>query len=189
MLVIMFGALYRTGEVGHELDTGALTDSRENARRRFDLVRAELSQLPPSDWTHADTNGTMRAARYVAECTAPDDYLLIGAYAPEIPVFAHRRFAAGQPIVSLSFYTSDADQQRALARWRQQSVPVVLTTDKGYNDEFRGDYPVLAAYLESHYHVAGTIPTDEDHRHLRVYVENNRPSRRTDAVLGLPCFR
>jgi len=47
----------------------------------------------------------------------------------------------------------------------------------------------MAAYLESHYHVAGTIPTDEDHRHLRVYVENNRPSRRTDAVLGLPCFR
>ncbi len=189
LLGVMLIAIYRTGEVDRELETAAIFDSREHAQQRFDAVRRELRALPPADWAQADTGGTLAAARYVAACTAADDYLLVGAYAPEIPVFARRRFAAGQPIVSLSFYTSDADQRRAIDRLRHQSVPIILTTDQGYDEEFRSDYPLLAQYVELHYRLAGTIATDADHQQFRVYVDQGRTAVRNDPALGLPCFR
>jgi hypothetical protein len=185
----MLVAVCITGEVRREIDTGALTDSWENAQQRFDRVRTELMSLPPTDWSHVDARGTLRAARYVAQCTGPEDYLLVAAYAPEIPVFARRRFAAGQPTVANSFYTSEVDQHRAVERLQTQSVPIILAADQAYDEEFASDYPLLARYVEAHYRVAGTIDTGRDDLRFRVFVENGREPRRTDRVLGLPCFR
>jgi hypothetical protein len=189
LLTAMLAALYVTGEVGREIESGKLTDSWENARQRFDQVHAELRSLPPFDWSHVDARGTLRAARYVSECTGPDDYLLVAAYAPEIPVFARRRFAAGQPMVAMSFYTSETDQRRAIARLQAQSVPIILAADEAYDEEFASDYPLLARYVEAHYQVAGRIDSDRDDLRFRVFVERGRTPRRTDALLGLPCFR
>ena len=188
VLAVMLAAVYVSGEVGRELESGALAESWEHATERFERVRTDLRTLPPGSWEGATTDGTLAAARYVAECTAPDDRLLVAGYAPEIPVFARRRFAAGQATVSLAFYTSDADQQRALDRLRQQSVPVILADDQAFEEEFASDYPVLAAYVRERYRHAGTIPVD-DEPGFRVYVEANRTPVRTDAALGLPCFR
>jgi hypothetical protein len=189
LLAVMLVAVDITSEVGREIETGALTDSWEHAHGRFDRVRAELMSLPPTDWSHVDARGTLRAARYVAECTVPEDYVLVAAYAPEVPVFARRRFAAGQPTVGLSFYTSEADQRRAIGRLQDQSVPIILAADEAYDEEFASDYPLLASYVEAHYRLAGTIDTDRDHLRFRVFVERGRQPRRADPVLGLPCFR
>jgi hypothetical protein len=189
LLTVMLVAICITGEVKREIDTGALTDSWENAQQRFDRVRTELMSLPPTDWSHVDAQGTLRAARYVAQCTGPEDYLLVAAYAPEIPVFARRRFAAGQPTVANSFYTSEVDQHRAVERLQTQSVPIILAADQAYDEEFASDYPLLARYVEAHYRLAGTIDTGRDDLRFRVFVENGREPRRTDRVLGLPCFR
>jgi hypothetical protein len=188
LLIGLLASLYYARGVRRELDNGALLHPGEHAAERYDAARAELASLPPTDWSHADATGTLRAARYVAECTAPDDYLLVAAYAPESPVFAHRRFAAGQPLVSLSFYTSEADQRRAVARLRQQSAPIVLV-DAGSDQSFHSDYPLLAQYVDSRYHAVGTIDVDDPRQPLRVLVENGRQPRRVDPVLGLPCFR
>jgi hypothetical protein len=189
LLLAMLGAIYVTGEVRRELDNGALTDSWENARKRFDRIRGELRALPPAEWSHVDAQGTLRAARYVAQCTSPDDHVLVAAYAPEIPVFARRRFAAGQPIVAMSFYTSEADQRRAVERLQGQSVPIVLVADEDYDEEFADDYPLLAQYVEAHYRVVGTIDTGRDDLRLRVFVESGRKPQGADPILGLPCFR
>lgn len=174
------------GDVSTKLRVGGLSDSWEAAEERFIAVRSELSGLPPDAWSEAD--GTLVAARYLAECTEPDDHVLVAAYAPEIPVFARRRFAAGQPTVSLSMYTSEDDQRRALERLEQQSVPVILGDARGYDDEFVDDYPLLARYIERAYIRAGTMAVDDDRGYL-VFTRADRSPRRVDPYFGLPCFR
>ena len=188
LLATMLWAAWGYTEAARELDTGGLSDSWAKTTRRFNAVRADLRRLPPDVWTDADATGTLRAARYVAECTGPDDYLLVAGYSPEIPVFARRRFAAGQGTVSLSFYTSEREQQRAVAYWQKQSVPIVLADYDEYEEGFVTDYPRLHDYLTAHYREAGSIAVDNQPR-FRVFVETARQPVRTDPHLGLPCFR
>ncbi len=99
--------------------------------------------------------------------------MLLVTYAPEIPVFARRRFAAGQGTFGLNFYTAEEQQRNAVERLRQQSVPVVLGSFDEYEGEFADDYPIVAAYLAEHYREAGTIAVDGEPR-FRVLVESKR---------------
>lgn len=188
LLVGIFGSAYVFANVPRDLSTSGLFDSWDTTSTRFRTIRDELRTLPPDVWPEDLAVGTLRAARYVAECTSPDDYLLVAGYAPEVPVFAKRRFAAGQGTMSLSFYTSVADQQRALERLRQQSVPIVLVSHEGVEEEFSNNYPLIAAHVTDHYRAAGWIEV-EGERRFRVFVEAARQPRRTDPHLGLPCFQ
>jgi hypothetical protein len=188
ILAVMLSAASIFGHVASSLQTGGLSRSWTVTTARFGDVRADLSRLPPDTWQPDDAQGTLVAARYVAECTAPDDYLLVAAYNPEIPVFARRRFAAGQATVSLSFYKSEADQRRALARLQQQSVPIILADARDFDEGFVADYPLLAEYVTHAYRRAGTITVDHEPRFL-VFAKADLPARGTDAALGLPCFR
>lgn len=188
LLAAMLAAVYGPAEISRELETSGLSHSWERAGLRFDNAQAELARLPPAVWTDADMQGTLAAARYVAECTSPDDYLFVAAYAPEIPVFARRRFAGGQATVSLAFYTSEEDQRRTLSRLQRQSVPIVLADYDGFEEEFSDDYPLLARHVADKYVEAGVIIV-EDRPRFRVFVDRTWQATRTDPILGLPCFR
>ena len=188
LLIGMIAAVYMPAEISRELETGGLSHSWERTTLRFESAKAELARLPPQTWTDADMQGTLAAARYVAQCTGPDDYLFVAAYAPEIPVFARRRFAGGQATVSLAFYTSEADQRRTLSRLERQSVPIVLADYDGFEEEFSGDYPLLARHVADKYTEVGAIMV-EDKPRFRVFVDRNRQPTRTDPILGLPCFQ
>jgi hypothetical protein len=136
------------------------------------------------DWSGFRSDTTLpQAARYVAECTSPDDYLMVAAEAPEVNVFARRRFAAGQGALAMGLYTSPDDQRRALAKLAGQSVPIVLAEASRYQSEFVFTYPLLADYISEHYRQAGTI----DGRFL-VFVDASRTPKRADPYSGLPCF-
>jgi hypothetical protein len=170
-----------------DLVNSGVTTSLAETRVHFHEAQALLRQQPPASWADDEGDGRLRAARYLAECTGPDDRVLVAAYAPEVMVFAHRAFAGGQPTVSLGLYVSDVEQKRTLARLQEQSVPVVLVT-KDYEDTFAGDYPLLARHLADRYREAGVISAS-DGGGFRVLVETNRPPRGSDPVSGLPCFR
>jgi hypothetical protein len=188
LLASTIATLYTPGEIERELDTSGLSESWEKTRRRFASARAELARLPPEPWTDADEQGTLVAARYIAECTSPDDYILVATYAPELTVYARRRFAGGQATIGFAFYTSDADQRRALARLEQQPVPLVLAHSERFTEEFSDDYPLLARYVAERYVEAGSIVVEKKPR-FRVFVDRARQTRRMDPQLGLPCFR
>jgi hypothetical protein len=188
LLLYMLSAAYVFSDIRRELDTSGLSDSWGKVTRRYQAVRAELSRLPPVIWSEGDAAGTLSAARYVAECTSPTDYLLVAGHYQEIPVFAGRRFAAGQPTVSLSFYTSEGDQRRALTRLEGQSVPIVLADAEDFEEGFVSDYPLLAKHLADAYREAGTIAVDDEPR-FRVFVDAHRQPTRVDPHVGLPCFR
>jgi hypothetical protein len=188
VMLFLVASLFVVEESRREMEVGGLTEGREAAGRRFDAARAELSQLPPQTWRGVKPEGTLVAARYIAECTAPGDHVLMATYGPEIPVFARRPFAGGQGTFGLNFYTADEPQRAAVARLRTQSVPIVIASYDEYEGEFVEDYPIVAQYLAGRYRDAGTIAVEGEPR-FRVLVDSTRAPARTDAVLGLPCYR
>ena len=184
LLVFMLAAASSYGGVVRRLDESGLATSLDKTADRFAAVSASLRQLPPVDWSGFRSDTSLpQAARYVAECTSPDDYLMVAAEAPEVNVFARRRFAAGQGALAMGLYTSPDDQKRALARLAGQSVPIVLAEASRYQSEFVFTYPLLAHYISEHYREAGTI----DGRFL-VFVDVSRTPKRADPYSGLPCF-
>jgi hypothetical protein len=186
LLLVSAGAAYVYSEVGRELDTSGLADGVSDTVRRYRTVREELGSVPPDTWNGIDASATLRAARYVAECTRPDDRVLALGPVHEVLVYGRRRFAAGQAMFKLSLYTSEAQQRRALARLDGQAVPVVIA-ETAELPEFRELYPLVAKFLGERYRDAGDILIDEEPR-FRVFVTRDRPPVRTDPELGLPCF-
>jgi hypothetical protein len=187
LLSFMVGASWVVMDVRQTLSDSGLTSSPQRAARQFWRVRNDLLQLPPTDWSTVDARGSMSAARYVAECTSPDDYLFIVGDTPEITVFARRRFAAGQGVFAKGWYASESDQRRALARLASQSVPVMLADAGSFETDFAIVYPLLAQHLADHYRAVGTIA--DESRPLLVLVDTRREPRRMDPHLGLPCFQ
>jgi hypothetical protein len=188
LLVFILLAAWRFGDGATKLRVGGMTESWAVATQRFDTVHRDLSGLPPVTWGAEEAEGTLAAARYLAVCTAPEDHVLVAAYAPEVPVFARRRFAAGQPTVSLGMYTSEDDQRKALARLARQSVPIILADARDFDTGFVSDYPLLATHIAAAYTRAGTIEVDREPRFL-VFASTTRAARRDDVQPGLPCFR
>jgi hypothetical protein len=188
LVVQMLAAAYSFSDVALELDTSGLSDSWGKTTRRYATVQEELSGLPPATWAGPGASAAMKAAGYIARCTAPEDHLLVTGAIHEIPVLARRRFAAGQAMFKLSLYTSERDQRRAVARLEHQSVPIVLADDRELGDGFLEDYPLLAQHLATNYKDAGSIAIEGEPGYA-VFVENRREPVRMDAELGLPCFR
>jgi hypothetical protein len=189
LLVQMLAAAYDFSDVRRELDTSGLSDSWGKITRRYAAVRDELRRLPPATWqANTEQSGILGAAAYVAQCTSPGDRLLVTGATHEVPVLARRRFAAGQAMFKLSLYTSERDQQRALARLERQPVPLVLADAREFEGGFLSDYPLVARHLAERYKEAGTIDVDEEPR-LRVFVDARRQPARLDPRFGLPCFR
>jgi hypothetical protein len=188
ILVSMLGAMWIIGDVSRELETGGFRNSREAVVRRVTAVREELLSLPPETWQGLEVTGTLKAARYVSECTRPEDHLMVAGYAPEVPVLARRPFAAGQSKLAFSFYKSDVDQRRALERLERQSVPIVLANYEEFDEAFVTDYPLLWDYVSARYERAGIISVDDEPRYI-VFADTTRSPSGTDDALALPCFR
>jgi hypothetical protein len=185
LLALMLGAFFRINSLAREFETGGLTVSREQTVLRFQEVVRTLRALPSTNAHNAD--GPMGVSRYLAECTAPDDRVLMGLYADEIPYFARRLFAAGQSYFAFGFLRTDADQRLALERLNRQSVPVVITA-LDYDGEIAADYPLVSRYISTRYREAGILRAGGQ-PYLRVFVDIMRTPRGTDSVSGLPCFR
>jgi hypothetical protein len=187
LLLFMTSASWIFKDVSRTLNDSGLTGSPGLVARRFWRAHDGLLQLPPTDWSSVDPHGPLAAARYVAECTSPDDYLFVVGDAPEITVFARRRFAAGQGVFAKTWYVSEADQRRALARLSSQSVPIVLADAQSFESEFVISYPLVAQYVSDHYRAVGRIP--DESRPFLAFVDAARQPRRADPHLGFPCFQ
>ena len=188
LLLVIATALFIGTEMRVELDAAGFTDSWERVQKRFEDARADLRKLPPDVWSNTGAEGTLAVSRYLAECTAPADRVLLATYAPEIPVFARRLVAAGQGTFGLTFYEAEPQQREAVARLERQSVPIVIGAYEDFEGEFADDYRLVHRYVAAHYRDAGAIPV-EGHPRFRVLVATDREAVRVDPVLGLPCFR
>ena len=179
------GAVVVVADAAHQARVAGFP-SMKNVRRQSVAVWRQLGALP------ASLNGIdpdlQRTSNYLRRCTAPDDRLFIADNLPELYYFAERQFAAGHDAFFSNFYSSAAFQQTAVSRWKLQSVPIALTAPAPrFEQEFANDYPVLTAYLRTHYRRAGTL-TVEAGRPMDVWVDQHRLLT-SDAATGLPCFQ
>jgi hypothetical protein len=187
LLVAVCASFVQMDRLNREMATGRLNESIPEAIARSREVARELREQPPVVWTEKPVERTIAVSRYLAECTAPDDRVLVATYADEVPYFARRLFAGGQRRFASNVLKSEADQRRVLERLAHQSVPVVVT-DPAYQEEFVPDYPLVARHIEANYRSVGVIDVD-GRPVMRVWVEKARRALRTDPVLGFPCYR
>jgi hypothetical protein len=187
LLAVSGTALAVAGEVPGQMRAAGLSESLSATRDVFKSMSARLRSLPPRQWLEKTKEGSLAISRYLAECTAPDDRVLMGIYADEIPYFARRRFAAGQGYFFHGFLRSEADQRLALERLARQSVPVAIMPYE-YQREFADDYPLVAQHVAARFQEAGIV-SEEGEPRFRVFVDNARRPASIDPVLGFPCFR
>ena len=180
-------ALSTTGSVAHELDTTGFSDSVRKLVGRVGVVTTELGAIPlPAD---GPLGAEPNAAEYVRVCTSPEDRVLVVADAPEILAFAGRLFAGGQPTFRTGFYRLERDQRVTLDRWRQQSVPIVLTDqERTYAPNFGAQFYLIDEYLKAHYDLAGELPALAGDP-MRVFAARARTPTAQYRSTGLPCFR
>ena len=186
-LAAMLAAFFPINEIPRELDTGGFDGGSSGVQRRFSANVRELANLPPTDWAGVHAHGVLALSRYLAECTATTDRVLVGHYADEVPHLARRLFAGGQAYFAFSFLKTEADQHLVLERLRSQSVPVFVAWFD-YENEFVRNYPIVARYVAARYREVGVIDA-YDQPYFRVFVEADRQPVRTDSALGFPCYR
>jgi hypothetical protein len=124
---------------------------------------------------------------YVNACTQPTDRVLVQAYIPQVLALAGRAFAGGHADLRPGFFGSTSAQELTIARLQRQSVPVVLLEAGESYGNFREGFPLVTAYLEQHYRVAGTRRFDGRFG-TTLLVRKDREPTGTYAPLGWPCY-
>jgi hypothetical protein len=88
--------------------------------------------------------------RYVDRCTQPEHRLLVPGFIPEVPVYAHRPFAAGRSTILPGYLDSPAERRQLLAIVERQVVPFVVVTSRSKQAVWAA-YPDLAVFIETEF--------------------------------------
>jgi len=150
---------------------------------RIGEVTERLSARPIDNWTR-ESRGIGAVMRYVFECTAETDRLLVTWFGPEVYFAVERPFAGGHAYLHRSWHTSPAAQQLSIERLARQRVPVVL---ERIDFEYGEYFPMLADYVHSRYRPVPISP--EIVGGFRVLVDPNVAPTSTYEPLGAPCYR
>ena len=119
---------------------------------------------------------------YVARCTQPQERVLVVGFGPEVPVLAHRPFAAGLPTWIPGYYEDAADVSRAVVRLQREELGAVILLD-GRN-AFTQSWPLLAAAVRARGVDEYGIPSIDER--LRVWLPHAAAVAPMDPT-GLPC--
>jgi dolichyl-phosphate-mannose-protein mannosyltransferase len=120
---------------------------------------------------------------YLTLCTAPDDRVLVTGFGPEIPVLAHRPFAARLPTWIPNYYENDTDVRRALVRLRDERLGAAVFLN-GTNVVARSWPALLQAIRDRGFDEYGVAPVDS---RLRVWLPHRVAGSSRDASTDLPC--
>ena len=140
-------------------------------------VRGTFMQLVASPPDNGNTS-----FRYLRECTAADDHVLVAGGTPlDVSYYAHRPIAGGH-INWHSGWRSDAEHEtQSLELLQRQSVPIAFSTEDPVLDNFKR-YPRIRAYVEQYYvAVRGTDGY--------ILVDSRRRPIRSFGPQGFPCFQ
>ncbi len=154
-----------------------------------DSLRDQWQRLagdPLDFWAPEDSvAGSRILIRYVRQCVSERDRVIAIGYMPELYVVAQRRFAGGMGVFT-HWVDSALLQNQAIARLREQSVPVVII-DESERAHFKEHFPLLAEYLEQRFrqgHRLEFLPGDR----FTVLTDPARVPTGTHRTLGLPCY-
>jgi hypothetical protein len=119
---------------------------------------------------------------YLTHCTGPDDRILVAGFGPEIPVLAHRPFAARLPTWIPRYYDDSADVHRALTQLGRERLGAAVFLDGSM--VVARLWPALLQAIEDRGFEEYTVARINSR--VRVWLPHAADARR-DAATSLPC--
>lgn len=171
------------------LEDGYLVEGPRVAISRVRNVSAALRRdWDLSTWTdRTDRPDLITLALYLNACTPPDARIFVQDYIPQALALARRGFAAGHGDLRPGFFDTPEAQVTALERMRRQNVPIALLATDRSLEFFRDSFPILTAYFDSEYEVAGTH-TFADRYGITLLVKKDVHRAGIFEPLGWPCL-
>ena len=112
--------------------------------------------------------------------------MLVGGFAPEIPVFTHRAFAGGQLGFVQGYYSGDTYQRLVLQRLAREVVPFVVLPGEAAINQFGTGFPLVANYVRVRYVPLVTLGDDASTA-VQVLFDSALPVVVRDPDTGWPC--
>jgi hypothetical protein len=120
---------------------------------------------------------------YLERCTQANDRVLVSGFGPEIPVLAHRPFAAGLPSWIPGYYEDAADVSRAIARLNREQLGAVVMLDG--STVFMRSWPAVDQWIRGRGFEEHTVPSINSR--IRVWLPRAAPGTPADTPTRLPC--
>jgi len=183
LAILVTVSVLSLGRAGEMLTRTSIFDGPSALASRATAITRSARDWPWSAQWPGDEE--WRVARYVHDCTGPDDRLLVTWFAPQFYVFSQRPFAGRETVLLPLYRDPSSYETRVLDTWRRQSVPIVLAEESTY-PRFAAAYPALAGHIASQYRQVAAMPSRGDM--ILVFAERVREFTRTDAELGWECL-
>ena len=158
--------------------TSALPQSADAFRRLGDITQ-RLGRVSPEIMPNSSLAPLVG---YLAHCTGPHDRILVTGFGPEIPVLAHRAFAARLPTWIPGYYENTADVNRGLMQLGREQLGAAVFLE-GTTTVARLWPALLQAIRDLGFEEYTVAPIDS---RVRVWLPHTADARRDDAT-NLPC--
>lgn len=156
--------------------------------RALQIARQLRQEWDLRTWEdRADRPELITLSMYVNACTAPTDRVLVQGYLPQVLALAQRAFAGGHADLRPGFFDTEAAQRLTLDRLRRQSVPIMLLDTGQSLENFRSSFPLVTAYIDDRYRLAGTHEFD-GRFDISLFVRKDLTPEGTWGPLGWPCY-
>ena len=163
---------------------------------RVGAVNRQLHRRPIDEWAPPGSTGLRALTRYVLDCTAPSDRVLVTWFAPDVFYYAERGFAGGQVSLFRDFHatgvrgwhSSPAEQRLTVERMQGQSVPIILGR-RDQEEEFSREYPLIYDHVQTRYTLEAESTFGEEQSDFLVFVDRQMEPYADHPDLGLPCYR
>ena len=187
LFLVTFVSVWSYGRTATLLARSGVLGGPAGVWEQLGAVNRRLHLRPIDDWAPQGSTGLRAVTRYVLDCTAPSDRVLVTWFAPDVFYYAERGFAGGQVYLHAPWHASVADQRLTLDRMKQQSVPIILGR-RDEQEKFRQEFPLIYDYVRSRYRLAAESTFGGEPPSLLVFVDTQLEPDSVHSDLGLPCF-
>ena len=193
LFLLTFWSVWTYSGTATRLARAGVLDGPTGIWEQLGSVNRQLHRRPIDEWAPPGSTGFRALTRYVFDCTAPSDRLLVTTFAPELFFYAERGFAGGQvsffrDVSKSGWHSSPAEQRLTVERMQGQSVPIILGR-RDHQDEFSRDYPLVHDHVQTRYTLAAESTFGEDESNFLVFVDRRLEPYADHPDLGLPCYR
>lgn len=142
----------------------------------------EVFALDPTSWNARDVDAVRILLRYIHDCTAPGDRVLVTGQTPfQVGYYVGRAVAGGHVFWHDRWRSDPVHERQSLELLQRRSVPFAYSTHDPVFDDLKA-YPRIHEYLKRHYVEL------EGSRGL-VLVDSRRRPTGVFGRFGFPCFR
>ena len=181
------GGTGMTGGLGARVANAGIWDGPAGVWQQLGVVNRRLRDRPIDTWAPPGSTGLRALTRYLLDCTAQSDRVLVTWYEPGVYFYAERGFAGGQAYFERGSFGSVADQRLTIERMQRQSVPIIVGR-ADQEAEFRQAFPLVYDYVQTRYRLA-TESTFGGEQSFLIFVDAKMDPDAEHPALGLPCYR